>query len=71
MRLTECRDADGTQSSGLLLPTAFQTNAAAATCSDLALSGLDLAQSFAAVSLALAFLAQLLSSAWQLDLQIL
>lgn len=55
---------------GLHLPAAFQTNGAAAACSGLALPRLDLAQSFAAVSLALAFPMPFLSPAQQLDLQI-
>lgn len=60
----------GRACSGLHLPAAFQTNGAAAACSDLALPGLDLAQSFAAISLALAFLTPVVSSTRQLDLQI-
>lgn len=56
--------------SGLHPPVAFQTNGAAAACSGLVLPGLDVALSSAAVSLVLASLMLLLSSAQQLDLQI-
>lgn len=60
----------GRACSGLRRPGAFQTSGAGAACSGLALPGLNSAQSFAAVPLALAFLTPLLSSARQLDLQI-